>query len=57
MAIRNATSNFTFEQWRVEFNELAADVGDISAGITGSVPSGAGAASRRPVPGGRGPAS
>ena len=41
MAIRNATSNFTFEQWRVEFNELAADVGDISAGITGSVPSGA----------------
>lgn len=41
MATRNATSNFTFEQWRVEFNELATDVGDISAGITGSVPSGA----------------
>ena len=40
MAIRNATSNFTFEQWRVEFNELAADVANISGGVTGSVPSG-----------------
>lgn len=39
MAIRNATANFTFEQWRVEFNELATDVGDINSGITGSVPS------------------
>jgi len=29
MADRNAPSSFTFEQWRVEFNELASDVGDI----------------------------
>ena len=30
MANRNAPSSFTFEQWRVEFNELGADVGDIN---------------------------
>ena len=30
MADRNAPSTFTFEEWRVEFNELATDVGDIS---------------------------
>jgi len=30
MADRNAPSSFTFEEWRVEFNELATDVGDIS---------------------------
>lgn len=29
MAIRNTPPNFTFEEWRVEFNELATDVGDI----------------------------
>lgn len=31
MADRNAPSSFTLEQWRVEFNELASDVGDITA--------------------------
>jgi len=30
MSDRNAPSTFTFEQWRVEFNELATDVGDIA---------------------------
>ena len=30
MADRNAPSSMTFEQWRVEFNELAVDVGDIA---------------------------
>ena len=30
MADRNAPATFTFEEWRVEFNELAVDVGDIS---------------------------
>ena len=29
MADRNAPAQFTFEEWRVEFNELATDVGDI----------------------------
>ncbi len=31
MADRNAPATFTFEEWRVEFNELATDVGDISS--------------------------
>ena len=30
MADRNAPASFTFEEWRVEFNELAVDVGDIA---------------------------
>ena len=30
MADRNAPTSFTFEEWRVEFNELATDVGDIA---------------------------
>jgi len=30
MADRNTPSTFTFEEWRVEFNELAGDTGDIS---------------------------
>ena len=30
MADRNAPASFTFEEWRVEFNELAVDVGDIT---------------------------
>ena len=30
MADRNTPASATFEEWRVEFNELAADVGDIS---------------------------
>lgn len=38
MANRNAPASFTFEEWRVEFNELAIDVGDFESGITGSVP-------------------
>ena len=29
MADRNTPESFTLEQWRVEFNELAVDVGDI----------------------------
>lgn len=40
MATRNTPASFTFEEWRVEFNELATDVGDIGSGITGSVASG-----------------
>ena len=39
MATRNTPASFTFEEWRVEFNELAVDVGDINGGITPSVPS------------------
>lgn len=38
MAIRNTLASSTFEEWRVEFNELAVDVGDIESGITGSIP-------------------
>lgn len=30
MADRNAPAQFTFEQWRVEFNNLATDLGDIA---------------------------
>ena len=30
MADRNAPASFTFEEWRVEFNQLAIDVGDIA---------------------------
>jgi len=37
MATRNTPESFTLEEWRVEFNELGVDVGDISGGITGSV--------------------
>jgi hypothetical protein len=38
MADRNAPASFTFEQWRVEFNELASDVGDIgNLGTTGAL--------------------
>ena len=35
MADRNVVGSNTFEEFRVEFNELATDVGDI-AGITGA---------------------
>ena len=35
MADRNVAGSNTFEEFRVEFNELATDVGDI-AGITGA---------------------
>ena len=35
MADRNVAASNTFEEFRVEFNELATDVGDI-AGITGA---------------------
>ena len=35
MADRNTPAAATFEEWRVEFNELSTDVGDI-AGITGA---------------------
>ena len=30
MADRNAPASFTFEQWRIEFNQLATDIGDIA---------------------------
>jgi hypothetical protein len=40
MATRNTPASFTLEEWRVEFNELATDVGDINGGITGSVAAG-----------------
>jgi len=30
MADRNTPQTMTLEQWRVEFNELATDVGDIA---------------------------
>jgi len=30
MADRNAPASFTFEEWRVEFNQLSTDVGDIA---------------------------
>ena len=30
MADRNTPQTMTMEQWRVEFNELATDVGDIA---------------------------
>ena len=30
MADRNAPASFTFEEWRVEFNRLATDLGDIA---------------------------
>jgi len=30
MADRNAPASFTFEEWRVEFNRLSADLGDIT---------------------------
>ena len=30
MADRNAPASYTFEEWRVEFNQLATDVGDIA---------------------------
>ena len=30
MADRNAPASFTFEEWRVEVNQLATDVGDIA---------------------------
>ena len=31
MADRNTPESFTLEEWRVEFNELAVDVGDIAS--------------------------
>ena len=30
MTNRNAPISFTFEEWRVEFNEIITDVGDIA---------------------------
>jgi len=35
MADRNAPATMTFEEWRVEFNELATDVGDFATLNTG----------------------
>jgi hypothetical protein len=30
MAIRNVSTTDTFEEWRVETNEIASDTGDVS---------------------------
>ena len=30
MADRNTLTTMTFEEWRIEFNELGTDVGDIA---------------------------
>ena len=41
MADRNAPATMTFEEWRVEFNELATDVGDfatLNTGIAATAP-------------------
>lgn len=35
MADRNAPATMTFEEWRVEFNELATDMGDFGTLNTG----------------------
>ena len=35
MADRNVPATMTFEEWRVEFNELAVDMGDFSTLVTG----------------------
>ena len=40
MTTRNTPASFTFEEWRVEFNQLSTDVGDINGGITGTVTAG-----------------
>ena len=42
MANRNVGPTYTLEAFRQEFNLLSGDVGDFTAGITNSVPSGAG---------------
>lgn len=38
MAIHNVTPAYTFEEWRLDYNNLAVDIGDIESGITGSIP-------------------
>ena len=35
MATRNTPTTFTLEEWRVEFNELATDIGNVSASSQG----------------------
>ena len=35
MADRNVPATMTFEEWRVEFNELATDMGDFGTLNTG----------------------
>lgn len=45
MANRNVSPNFTIEDFRLEFNELSTDLGDFNAGVTNSIPSGAGTSS------------
>ena len=42
MANRNVSPNSTIENFRSEFNELSADLGDFNTGVTNSIPSGAG---------------
>jgi|TARA_B100001964_G_C14191514_1_gene581303 hypothetical protein len=41
MTDRNAPATMTFEEWRVEFNELATDMGDfatLNSGIASTAP-------------------
>ena len=41
MADRNVPATMTFEEWRVEFNELATDMGDfgtLNTGIAATAP-------------------
>ena len=41
MADRNVPATMTFEEWRVEFNELAVDMGDfatLNTGIAATAP-------------------
>ncbi len=41
MADRNVPATMTFEEWRVEFNELATDMGDfatLNSGISSTAP-------------------
>lgn len=36
MAVHNIPATLTFEEWRLDYNSLSIDLGDIEGGITGS---------------------
>lgn len=36
MAVHNIPATLTFEEWRLDYNSLATDLGDIESGIAGS---------------------
>lgn len=40
MAVHNIPASSTFEEWRVDYNTLSSEIGDVASGITGSVPAG-----------------